>query len=98
VIAAVRDCHLDLGRKDPHEDLHRRLSSRPTPRDPAERETEGEWRDPEDIAVTMLIQGVLPRLFWLQPLQVSGHEFIRAVTHYKSPALAAAGTGPKGHR
>ena len=38
------------------------LSSRPSTKDPAERETEGEWRDPDDVYATMPIQGVLPRL------------------------------------
>ena len=37
------------------------LSSRPTPRDPAPRETEEEWRDPEAVSSPMLIQGVSTR-------------------------------------
>src|SRR5215831_21289430 len=37
------------------------LSSRPTTRDPAERETKGEWRDPENACATTLIQGVSTR-------------------------------------
>src|SRR5215471_19623840 len=37
------------------------LSSRPTTRDPAERETECEWRDPENACTTGLIQGVSTR-------------------------------------
>jgi len=30
-------------------------------RDPAERETEEEWRDPEDVSSTMPIRGVLTK-------------------------------------
>src|SRR5215813_4507647 len=37
------------------------LSSRPTTRDPAERETECKWRDPENVRATRLIQGVSTR-------------------------------------
>src|SRR5262249_27050536 len=37
------------------------LSSRPTTRDPAERETECKWRDPENVRTTRLIQGVSTR-------------------------------------
>src|SRR5215472_11095344 len=37
------------------------LSSRPTTRNPAERETECEWRDPENACTTGLIQGVSTR-------------------------------------
>jgi len=36
------------------------LSSRPTRKNPAKREPEEEWRDPEDLRVALLIQGVLP--------------------------------------
>ena len=43
----------------------RALSSRPTPTDPAERETEEEWRDPENASSAMPIQGVLPNLCML---------------------------------
>jgi len=42
--------------------VHGTLSSRPSTRDPAERETEGKWRDPDDACTTVPIQGVLPRL------------------------------------
>src|SRR5215471_9216717 len=43
------------------------LSSRPTTRDPAERETECERRDPENACTTMLIQGVSTRALSLTP-------------------------------
>src|SRR5262249_22492062 len=43
------------------------LSSRPTPRDPAERETEEEWRDPENASSATLIRGVLAKLQVLCP-------------------------------
>jgi len=38
----------------------RDLSSRPTTKNPAKRETEEEWRDPEDVRAALLIQEVLP--------------------------------------
>src|SRR5215472_17337610 len=44
------------------------LSSRPTTRDPATRETEGEWRDPENAYTTRLMQGVS---IWTLPLRPS---------------------------
>ena len=37
------------------------LSSRPTTKDPAERETEREWRDPQNAYLATLIRGVLPK-------------------------------------
>jgi hypothetical protein len=37
------------------------LSSRPTTKDPAKRETVEEWRDPEDVRAAGVIQGVLPK-------------------------------------
>src|SRR5262245_60115488 len=37
------------------------LSSRPSPMEPAERETEEEWRDPEDASPASPIRGVLPK-------------------------------------
>src|SRR5215813_14303879 len=43
------------------------LSSRPTTRDPAERETECEWRDPETACTTTLMQGVSIRTLALTP-------------------------------
>src|SRR5215469_1171110 len=41
--------------------LKRALSSRPRTKNPAQRETEEEWRDPEDVLTTLQMQGVLPR-------------------------------------
>src|SRR5215472_16888706 len=43
------------------------LSSRPTTRDPAERETECEWRDPENGCTTTLMQGVSTGTLSLTP-------------------------------
>ena len=40
---------------------HRNLSSRPSTKDPAKRETEWEWRDPEDVSSAMQIRGVSPQ-------------------------------------
>jgi hypothetical protein len=53
------------------------LSSRPTPRDPAPRETEEEWRDPEDISSAMLIQGVSTRALSRNPVVIP---FVSKVT------------------
>jgi hypothetical protein len=39
----------------------RKMSSRPTTRVPRQRETEGEWRDPDHVSAAMRPQGMLPR-------------------------------------
>jgi len=38
------------------------LSSRPSPTEPPERETEEEWRDPDNVSSATPIRGVLPKL------------------------------------
>src|SRR5215471_2568796 len=42
-----------------------KLSSRPTSKNPAKREPEEEWRDPEDASSATPTQGVLPKLCML---------------------------------
>src|SRR6185437_13649758 len=46
------------------------LSSRPTPKEPAPRETEEEWRDPEAVSSPMLIQGVSTRALSRNPVVI----------------------------
>src|SRR5215813_5414823 len=53
------------------------LSSRPTTRDPAERETECEWRDPENACKTTLIQGVSTRTLSLMPYRAGKAQHVQ---------------------
>src|SRR6185437_3076378 len=63
------------------------LSSRPTPRDPAPRETEEEWRDPEDISSAMLVQGVSTRALFRNPVVI---RFVRlSILQSHSSSVAA---------